>query len=267
MGDKTVSGTKEWAASNANVMIGCEHGCMYCYAKAMASRFNRIPEGGWTSPVVNEKALDKNYGKRKGTIMFPTTHDITPDNLVHVSVVLKKMLEAGNNVLIVSKPHLECIKTLCDEFESYRDQILFRFTIGSMHDSILKFWEPGAPECGERVAALQYAFGKEFATSVSMEPMLDIDEDDIVNFAQRLTHHVTDAVWLGKVNKLSERLKRNGWLGPNAAAAAKMLKESQSDERIKSLYSRLKDDPKVKWKESIKKVVGIEVPTEAGLDV
>ena len=29
----------------------------------------------------------------------------------------------------------------------------------------------------------------------------------------------------------------------------------------------LKDHPKVKWKESIKKVVGIKAPSEKGLDV
>ena len=33
------------------------------------------------------------------------------------------------------------------------------------------------------------------------------------------------------------------------------LLSSQSDEKILSLYNRYKDNPKVEWKESIKKVV------------
>jgi len=47
----------------------------------------------------------------------------------------------------------------------------------------------------------------------------------------------------------------------------KTLLQSQSDERILSLYEKLKDHPKIKWKESIKKVVGLQIPTEAGLDI
>ena len=49
-------------------------------------------------------------------------------------------------------------------------------------------------------------------------------------------------------------------------AAANALLASQSDDRIKALYGRLEDHPKVKWKESIKAVVGIDLPTEVGLD-
>jgi len=33
------------------------------------------------------------------------------------------------------------------------------------------------------------------------------------------------------------------------------------------LYSRYKDEGNIKWKESIKKVVGLEIPVEKGLDV
>jgi hypothetical protein len=40
----------------------------------------------------------------------------------------------------------------------------------------------------------------------------------------------------------------------------------QSDDNIKALFERYKGNPKVKWKESIKKVVGIALATEAGLD-
>jgi hypothetical protein len=33
------------------------------------------------------------------------------------------------------------------------------------------------------------------------------------------------------------------------------------------LYERYRDNPLIKWKESIKKVVGIDLLTEAGLDI
>lgn len=265
---KAVSGTKEWASHNVNVMSGCEHGCLYCYAKANAVRFKRVPDGGWVQPVVNEAALQRKYGKKKGTIMFPTTHDITPVNLDFCKIVLSRLLTVGNDVLIVSKPHLEVVKDLCKWFDEFKDQILFRFTIGSMNNEILKRWEPGAPDFNERLSALAYAHVAGFKTSVSMEPMLDVFESDIVSLVNLLAPHVTDAIWLGKANKLIHRLKFNGCGDDDEIIGlAEYLVATQSDDRIHSLYTRLKDHPKVKWKESIKKVVGIEVPTEAGLDV
>ena len=43
---KPAHGTGEWAAGNVNIQNGCEHNCLYCYAKAMAIRFRRnTPEG------------------------------------------------------------------------------------------------------------------------------------------------------------------------------------------------------------------------------
>jgi DNA repair photolyase len=264
---KPVSGTKEWAASNVNIQLGCSHGCRYCYAKASAIRFGRVDPEGWTEERLQDSLLAKNFGKRQGTIMFPTTHDITPGNLEYVVTTLRKMLEPGNRVLIVSKPHLDCITRLCQELEPYKDQILFRFTIGSMNNEILAAWEPGAPPFEERFDSLVYAHTHGFQTSVSMEPLLDIDEAAIVFTVGHLTPYVTDAIWIGKMNRAEERLRRNHeWNAATARNTAKLV-ASQSDERIKRLFILLSAHPKVKWKESIKAVVGLEVPTEAGLDI
>jgi hypothetical protein len=41
----------------------------------------------------------------------------------------------------------------------------------------------------------------------------------------------------------------------------------QNDENIYEIYEMFKNDPLIKWKESIKKVVGLEIPTESGLDI
>jgi len=268
MGGKKVSGTREWASSSVNVMLGCEHDCTYCYARSSAARFGRKDATDWATEEVQPNLRSKNFGKRRGTVMFPTTHDITPDNLIHTGEILGRLLAAGNDVLVVSKPHLSTITELCARFAEYKDQILFRFTIGSCNDGTLALWEPGAPTFDERLGALKHAHRQGFKTSVSMEPMLDTIEERIVYTFRAAAPFVTDAIWLGKMNKATERLKRNGFGGNlKLMAAATALVASQSDERIRALYDRLKDEPKVKWKESIKSVVGIEIPTEAGLDV
>lgn len=264
---KIVSGTKEWAATGFNVMNGCENLCRYCYARANAARFKVKDVSTWGDEEVKEGALEKSFGKRRGTIMFPTAHDLTLSNLQYTLPVLKKMLEAGNDVLVVSKPHAKVISQVMKECEGFREQILFRFTIGAADDRTLSLWEPGAPMFFNRLTALSLAHREGFKTSVSMEPLLEPDESKVVSMVDLFESFVTDAIWIGKMNKLEERLKRNGeWDGAVQTIAAELL-VSQSDERICSLYERLKNRPIVKWKESIKKVVGLEIPTEAGLDI
>jgi len=268
MPSKKVSGTKEWAASNENVSVGCSNRCKYCYAHAMAARFGRVPEGGWGNMQERPGIWEKGYGKRKGRIMFPTTHDIVPANRDLCIHALQGMLRAGNEVLVVSKPQPEAILWLIEDLKPWRDQILFRFTIGSGDDRTLSFWEPGAPTFTQRLAALERAHNAGFATSVSMEPLLEMDEEATVNLVRLLAFTVTDAIWIGKANRLYERLMKNGhWEKPGVRQAARDLMDSQSDERIRSLYERLRTSKKVRWKESIKKVVGLDVPTLPGLDI
>jgi len=266
--NKPVSGTKEWAVHNVNCMRGCGHSCLYCYAQAQAKRFNFDWADTWETEQPNMVAVDKKYHKKQGTIMFPTAHDLTPGNFAHTSHVLLKLLESGNQVLVVSKPHLGVIKEICKLCEPYKKQILFRFTIGSMSDETLKFWEPGAPGFEERLEALRYAYENAFETSVSMEPLLETDEDQVEELCKAVYPYISDYIWIGKMNKVTERLKRNGhWDDPTVVEMAELLMASQTDERILSLYERLHGQPTIKWKESIKTVVGLEVPTEAGLDI
>ena len=261
---KAVFGTQEWAKYNANCIKGCSHDCKYCYAKSISIRMKRGTPDSWRDEVVNQNQLSKSFRKRSGTFMFPTAHDITPNHLNECIYFLGKILKPGNDVLVVSNPHLECISALCNQFPQYKHQILFRFTIGSTDSAILKFWEPGAPDFEERLAALKYAFDIGYKTSISCEPMLDGNMDDLVS---KVSPYVTDSIWLGKMNQPGVRLSMNGVNDPVTLATVKQLMTLQSDEWIWSLYSRYKDNPQIKWKESIKKVVGLEIPMEKGLDV
>ncbi|MFX1450548.1 MAG: radical SAM protein, partial [Promethearchaeota archaeon] len=172
---KITQGTKEWADSNINLYYGCSNNCRYCYAKKMAIRFKRKTSETWNAMEPNLKNIKKQYGKRKGRVMFPTSHDITIEILDNCLFVLEKLVDAGNEVLITSKPQLTCVKAICQKFEDYKHLIQFRFTITSYNNDKLMFWEPGAPSFEERFEALKYAYREGFKTSISIEPFLDKD--------------------------------------------------------------------------------------------
>ncbi|MDP8247042.1 MAG: hypothetical protein P9M00_02805 [Candidatus Tritonobacter lacicola] len=256
-------GTQEWAAHNVNIQLGCEHDCLYCYAKCMAIRFKRSTPTTWSEPRIIDNKVSSRRGLKRGKIMFPTTHDITPTNIDQCSIVLEKMLQAGNQVLVVMKPHLACVKQLCERLEPFRQQLLFRFTIGSVHDNVLSYWEPHAPSFEERMASLEHTFFAAFSTSVSAEPMLDNDIDALVSAVRP---YVTDSIWLGRVNQLLAAIANNRPHDNNARQNAQVLLAAQHDGWILALYERHRSDAKVKWKDSIKKVVGLERPTFKGLD-
>lgn len=260
---KQVFGTYEWAVQNANYISGCSHNCKYCYSREMAIRFKRKTSDSWKVEEVNKKQLQKKFKKVDGLIMFPSSHDITPQNLNYSLQFLENLLNAENEVLIVTKPHRVVIQEICKKFSDYKSKILFRFTIGSNNSETLKFWEPNAPDFIERKDCLIYAFHQGFSTSVSCEPMLD---DNIKKLVEELSPYITNSIWLGKMNFLHRRLKMNGFNDKETNEKANQLADIQSDEKIIELYNTLSSNKKVKWKESIKKIVQIEVSTIKGLD-
>lgn len=256
MAKKRISGTLEWAKYSVNCFKGCEHDCLYCYARTSALQRKLIRnKEEWKKPVYMAPKSVPSH--KNDTTMFPTQHDITPATLDMSLKYILELLKAKNNLLIVSKPHLECIRAICDATKSFKQQILFRFTIGAKDDAILKFWEPGAPCFQERLESLKYAFEEGFETSVSCEPMLDAA--NIIDLVETLQPFITDCIWIGKMNKIDRRVGiRNEMV--------KAIEEGQTDANIKAIYTQLKNNPLIKWKESIKEVVGLELAEKAGED-
>lgn len=248
------SGTREWSDYSINIDSGCRHNCKYCYARYDAiNRYNSVKnEKEWENPKRLKGFTDK-CKKQDGRGMFPTTHDITPENVDDCIDYLKRQLKEGNEILITSKPHLDCIKKICKELKEYKKQIMFRFTIGSYSNKILKFWEPNAPSFEERLESLKYAKDNEFETSVSCEPILDGTIPIVIG---KCIDYVTQTIWLGKMNEIESRINMTKW-AEDDFPYMKMIDTTTKLEFAKWLYSIYKDTPKIRWKESYKKLLGL----------
>jgi len=256
-------GTRQWADYTVNYCSGCSNNCRYCYAKARAVNwFKQLTAAQWPAERIRMHDVQKKRKREIGRGMIPSTHDITPNNLGAGITVIDNLLEAGNSLLIVSKPHLDCIKAICENFIHYRDlfemdeignrqyRVIFRFSIGACDDRLLSYWEPNAPNYDERKASLEYAYDAGFQTGVSAEPMLDAYHiDDLID---DLSPYVTDSIWIGKMNHF-------GYIAKNADATLKKaindIKHGQSDANIKSIYQRHRSNPLIQWKDSILDVV------------
>lgn len=247
------TGVAEWADASYNIQTGCEHGCLYCYARAQRVRFIKMPdrlaEQEWAKPRLRGiwPALPEN--KR---VMFPTTHDITTANIMTCISAMQMLLGRGNDLVVVSKPNPLCIETLCAVFKQYKSKILFRFTIGTLDEDLAKLWEPNAPKIEERLRALRLAFRAGYQTSVSMEPFLG-DLGDVIHTVNTVHPWVTETIWIGKMNKVGARVRQ---ASPEIVAAVKRLRENQTDANINRLCWELATHSKIMWKDSIKDVIG-----------
>jgi len=246
------TGTKEWASSNVNIISGCSHNCRYCYAKKLALRFGRKTEDSWKIMELSQEKLHKNYKKRKGRVMFPSSHDIVPEFKDECFKIIEKLLNAGNSILITSKPHYPIIKELCEMFQDFRNIIQFRFTITSLNNDLLNFWEEGAPTFEERLESLKYAYKMKFQTSVSIEPFLDHDPIPLV---KKLYPFISETIWIGKMNYINRKnIKEDEFKFYNT------IRENYTINNIQKITNKLKQFKKIRYKDSIKKL-NILVPS------
>jgi len=221
------TGTHEWACKTVNIQYGCENNCVYCYARKMAARFNRIPKLGWDHPdlklTINESALPRNT-----LVMFPSTHDITPANITPSLAMILWLVRHGNKLLIVSKPRLECITRIVD-YQLPAEKLEFRFSIGTCREEIARKWEPNAPLPNERMACAKMVIEKGYKCSISMEPLLDnIDYGFMIDCFTRLQVH---EIWIGAMNYMKDAPRLN----------------------YAQIYAEYKDNPLIRWKDSFRK--------------
>ena len=278
-------GTKEWCKKELNFMIcGCLHACLYCYAKGIACRFKRCNIYTWNTAIIHWKQIKKSYrkvtkqGNQPYDIMIPTAHDIypnyfglTPDQLENASeeylqdhryldaciTLLTKLVRVGNRILITTKPHLAVVEEICRKLDAYKELITFRFTIGSIDSKILKLFEPNAPSFEERLQALQYATNHGFYTTISAEPLLDTDPTKLITTLEPHLSPVNykrdiGTIWLGLLKtKYISNIERK----PEVTTFLKEYKQKMTFDHIYSIYEQYFTNDRIKFKESILKLM------------
>jgi hypothetical protein len=195
--------------------------------------------------IINKRAVDRDYVKYEGRVMFPSTHDITDDPEIQEAcfTVIRKLLQAGNEVLVTTKPRLAVVEEIIKRFYAFKEQLQFRFTITSADQQLLSFWEPNAPNFEERFAALQYAYEQTFKTSVSMEPFLDHTPQTLVH---SLSPYVTESIWLGPMNYIPSNS-----IPESDKHCYEDIRYNYLLEYLQELYEDLRDNPIVRFKDSM----------------
>ncbi len=195
---KKTKGTKELAEHNVNITEGCSGDCVYCYAREYALRHKRIKtRDEWKIMKLRPKMVKKGWRKREGRILYNSSTNTTRKFLWETTIVLRKLLRAGNEVIFLTKPDVFCIKSLIGKLLNYKRNLTFMFTIGSFDNHTLKKYEPGCSTFESRFESLKAAHQAGFKTSVIIEPFLD---EYTVELVQLLDPYVTKDIWIGPMN-------------------------------------------------------------------
>jgi len=258
------TGKREWAAATINIQRGCEHDCRYCYARWDAvTRRKQCTRDQWRQPHIFTERIEANYHRLNGRVMFPSTHDITTRNISECLVVIKKLLEAGNELLIISKPHLECVQLLCEVLRPWQRHVMFRFTIGSAFDKVLSFWEPGAPNFKSRFQSLTCAYLDGYRTSVSCEPFLDVHQAHIQCLFEECRPYLSDdpdgGFWVGKLRHWASRVDLSSATPEDLKLYVEPLKAAQGDDFVHALVRTLDGRRFIRWKDSIREIIEKEL--------
>lgn len=236
---------KQWSSWSYNIIASgwlCPNDCAYCYMRPMYARFQRdmdIEDTIRSNPDKVTKGWRKVPDENSKVYMFPSSHDIFPENVGEYIAVAKKIMDANHRIVCVTKPRLECIKRICSELAAYRASFKFRFTITTDDDAVLKTWEGKSTTFAERFECLRFARSNGYETSVSMEPLLS----DPTGVIAAVLPFVTDSVWIGTMSSLETMNVPE--------AESDRLRELYSRESLLKIVERYKTEPKIFWKTSV----------------
>ncbi len=212
----------------------------------MARRFRRATYETWSSMKIRENVVERSFGKMAGRIMFPSSHDIVdiPGIREACFTTLGKLLESNNDVLVTTKPSFSIIQQIDNLYSDYKKYLQFRFTITSVDNNLLQFWEPNAPLFEERLDSLKYAFDREYRTSVSIEPFLDRKPQILVSIVEPFC---TESIWIGKMNYIQS----DSTLPNNLQAFYSEVRKNYEIENLLQIYNDLKNLQKIRFKDSV----------------
>jgi DNA repair photolyase len=264
MGDfktkRTGTGTREWSDISRNCGTGCKNGCVYCFAAWGAIyRYKRVKPDCWTEEKVNmTKAMKKEpYGRDPNQVaMYPTQHDITEAYYEASIHKVQHLLDAGYQVLIVTKPTFKIFTNFLLHFEKYKARILTRISLTSLDPKASLQYEPGASSPAERLDCLEWAFKHGYQTSLSCEPMLPSRRYTYAEMGRliyyKAAEFVTDKIWYGTMNKVHSRIPD---ITPSWEKEIENWQQPSEVLKLVRIIQASGANQKVEWKDSVKTII------------
>ena len=246
------------------IYFGCWNNCRYCgVAKTQCEYLTRKDREQWHIMEFNKRKYNvkkDDIGDRKGISIFPTSHDIFPFNKARCFKFIEKIINplpnVYNELMVFSKPRMSVFKSFHKRFEPYKEIesekfkkiFLLRFSITSMDDKKLKFWEVNASSFDEREDVLEFCFSKELETSVNIEPNLNSPRE-LAELIDKVDPYVTETIWVGHMDRIhTEKYLREKGYPQKYIDQHNEIRKNCSEKKLKEIVDLLKNNHKIRYK-------------------
>jgi len=193
-----------------NPYLGCQHGCVYCYARFMAKGVHRGEEwGSFVDVKVNALKLLASEVRRKpkGVVLLSSVTDAYQPLERRYEITrgcLRLLVEHGFPVTILTKSNL----VLRDVDILGRGDSEVGLTITTMEEGVKKGFEPNSPTVKERLEALWTLHDEGVKTYAFLGPMLPyLSEIRLGELLDKLCEVCVNHVIFDRLN-----IKAGNWL-------------------------------------------------------
>jgi DNA repair photolyase len=176
----------EYATHCVNHVLGCKHGCLYCYAYKKDRRYGRVTSReDWSDPQLAINALeivDREMGRRSAAavervhlsfmtdpFMFDSETGGCVDPIAESSVALiQRLNQAGKPVTVLTKGVYP--DALVAALPGLNTENQYGITVTSLNPGYVEEWEPKAAPPDDRIRGLSALSQAGARTWVSLEP-------------------------------------------------------------------------------------------------
>jgi len=213
-----------------NQYVGCQHSCMYCYAKFMCRRYNYGEWGSWV--VVKENIPNLVRGKYVSGYVYMSTVSDAYQPIESRFNLTRRILENMNkriklSVLTKSDLILRDIDLL-KKFKS----IEVGLTLNSFPSRIRREIEPGAPKVKDRINALKKLKRSGIRTYSFISPIIP-ELTDIPKIVEE-TREFSDFHYFEFLNVKASGPKFMRWIRENFPETYKILTDKDKFEKYVS---------------------------------
>ncbi len=172
-----------------NPYVGCEHACLYCYAKFLCKWKNHGRWGSWVEVKENAPELVKGKHVRSKVCMSSVSDAYQPveKKLMLTRRVLENM-DKRTDLSILTKSDL--VTRDIDIFERF-ECIEVGLTVNGLDERIRKVLEPRAPKHEKRIDALEMLHESGIRNYAFISPLIPelVDPEAIVKETKSFVHH------------------------------------------------------------------------------
>ena len=202
---------REYSPLAANIYIGCNHKCLYCYGpnirRCSIENFNPYIRRNILQEL--KKDCKKFYRTDKNVLLCfmsdPYNEIDDTENITRKALEL--FLENKIPAAILTKAGIKALKNI-DIYKKFGEHIKVGATLTMDNSQDSKEWEPGAAMPCERIEMLKELKENNIKTWASFEPVIDPEQS--INMIKKTLPYV-DIYKIGKINNFRGIDKKINW--------------------------------------------------------